>query len=239
NKPFSCIKMKYGQSNAILPNLNWKVRSIVWLDYDYTLNNSILKDIRQVFSSVKVGSVVIITVDANIKDEFGKEVEEGKMLEALKANVGPGKVPVDISENGLNGWNIAKIFKRIISSEIKKTVTDKNGGQPDGNKFIYNQLYNFCYDDGTRMLTVGGILYDEKTSKLFAQCCFNELKFIRTSNDPYNIIVPKLTLQEVKLLNKSLPGKFHKDSGFILEKYRLDYKKIYQFFPHFFETEVY
>lgn len=32
NKPFSCIEMKFGSSNEVLPMLKWKEPSIVWVD---------------------------------------------------------------------------------------------------------------------------------------------------------------------------------------------------------------
>ena len=37
NRPYRCIRIEFGESNEVLPKLAWDVKTIVWLDYDYTL----------------------------------------------------------------------------------------------------------------------------------------------------------------------------------------------------------
>src|SRR5438128_4044331 len=37
NRPFKCVKMEYGESTDILPQLTWNVRTICWLDYPWRL----------------------------------------------------------------------------------------------------------------------------------------------------------------------------------------------------------
>lgn len=236
NKPFSCIKMKYGDSNDILPVLEWDIRTIIWLDYDLTLDETILEDIKHVFTSAGVGSVIIITVDGNVRDENGDKLEEKEGMQQLRKNVGKEKVPIDISEKDLHGWKTLKVFRKIINNEMLETVKDRNGGRSPRNKLIYKQLFNFHYSDETRMLTVGGILFDEGTREQFNKCNFKKLDFIRSSEEPYLILVPKLTFREIKVLDKYLPSNFRNSPRFIPEDHRKMYKNVYRHFPHFAET---
>src|SRR6266404_4405372 len=52
NRPYSCIKMKWGKSNEMLPTLEWKKRTIVWLDYDVRLNRDVLADLRLIVANM-------------------------------------------------------------------------------------------------------------------------------------------------------------------------------------------
>jgi len=251
NKPFSCITIEYGDSTNVLPKLEWDKRTILWLDYDFSLNSSILGDIRHAFSSVVNGSVVIITVDGNIRDDggFGEKIEENELngnqvkkkelkLKYLIKNVGKKKVPINVKDKQLNGWNISKIYRKIIENEINDTLFSRNGGRSIGNKLLYKQLFNFYYNDGTKMLTVGGILFDEGSQDKFADCHFEELYFFRKDIDPFVIKVPKLTLREIKTLEKFLPTKFNDAPLFLTEDQKEQYKSIYPYFPNFVEADL-
>jgi hypothetical protein len=45
NRPYHCVKIKFGLAGEILPTLSWRDRTIAWLDYDGTLSTSILEDV--------------------------------------------------------------------------------------------------------------------------------------------------------------------------------------------------
>lgn len=237
NAPFSCIKMIYGDSNDVLPSLKWDVRTILWLDYDFTLKDSILKDIRYALSSMCEGSVIIVTVDGNIKNEYGDKIEKREKLKQLSCNIGEEKVPRDIKESDLNGWKCAKAFCRIITNEIQDTVKDMNGVHSKGNQHLYQQLFNFHYSDGTKMLTVGGVIFDERNIKKFQRCSFEKLNFIRFDQKPCRIKIPKLTLKEIKHLDTFLPDNFNESPEFIPFDQKEMYQYIYKYFPHY--TEVF
>ena len=65
NRPFKCIQIEYGESNDVLPQLDWGVKSIVWLDYDSTLNQSVLTDIDVAFTNAIPGSTILFSVNAH------------------------------------------------------------------------------------------------------------------------------------------------------------------------------
>src|SRR3954471_24514148 len=48
NKLFDCIEMQFGESNEVLAKLQWDGRTIIWLDYDGSINSNVLSDVQQV-----------------------------------------------------------------------------------------------------------------------------------------------------------------------------------------------
>jgi hypothetical protein len=236
NSPFKCIKIKFGLSTAILPTLQWDMRTILWLDYDGQLDASKLSDIGFFCTNADKGSVLIVSV--NVHPEFPK-ISPGP-LEQLKETVGEAKVPADLEDNQLMGWGKAAVCRNIITNEIEEIVSARNGERDPGSKFLFKQLFNFNYADDARMLTVGGILYDEGQAGTFAACGFDKLDFYRGNEEPYMIEVPKLTYAEIRELNTQLPcdpttklkGKSIPDTE--LEQYR----HLYRYFPKFADADL-
>ena len=204
NKPFSCIDIEFGDSNAVLPTLSWDVRTILWLDYDNKLDAEALTDIGFFSSNAIPGSMLVVTVDADPEDIGEEEVGENR-LHLLKSRVGGEKVPADVGIGALDGWGLAAVSRRIINNEILETLNDINGGRPNGMRIMYKQLFNFHYADGAKMLTVGGLLYDEGQKDIVAKCGFDSLPFIKSEDEEYRIVVPSLTFREIRHLNRQLP----------------------------------
>lgn len=238
NIPFSCIDVKFGPSNRILPNLKWDVRTILWLDYDQTLDAYMLSDINHFFTSAITGSVIIMTIDASVRDTSGEVVEDGKRMQILEERIGKDKIPRDIKEKDLHGWETAKIYHKIIVNEIEDLLHSRNGAQSEGNKLLAKQLFHFWYADGAKMLTVGFVLFDQGSETTFDRCGFNQLEFVKTGEEPYEIEVPKLTLREIKHLDKFLPSNICKSYNFIPDNDKNKYSKVYRYFPLFAETEL-
>lgn len=234
NRPYKCIELKFGHSNTILPVLPWNMRTILWLDYDGTLNADVLTDVRQFCTNPYSGSVIVVTVNAQT-DLFDTD-----RLEQFKEEVGRDRVPADVEPSNLDGWGVAELSHRIVSNEIEECLNDVNGTRPAGAKFKYKQLFNFRYADGARMMTVGGLLYDEGQQHLAAQANFDQLNFVKSDQEPYYIEVPKLTFREIRFLDSHLPSTN-------LSKVKLPgvpasdikrYAALYRYFPTFAETDI-
>lgn len=233
NRPYSCIDLKFGESNEILPTLPWGVRTIIWLDYDSPLFQSMLTDVKTVCSNAISGSMLIVTVDAE-PDEMEKRIQ------LLTERVGEQKIPEGLSEFKLGDWGTAIASRQIINNEIDATIKDRNGVLQPGSKIKYKQLFNFHYADGDRMLTVGGLLYDEGQSGKVAKCEFENLDFVKTGNEAYKIEVPCLTLKEIRHIDKQLPCKDLSQLHVLtIELGDLEcYAKIYRYFPTFVDAEI-
>ncbi|MFC1926548.1 O-methyltransferase [Chloroflexota bacterium] len=234
NKPFHCISIAPDTSSKILPSLEWSERpTIIWLDYDDSLNENILSDIDVVFSRVVSGSFFIVSVRASASD-FGDTPE--KRRSKLKQVIGD-KVPIDAELNSFSEREFPKLLWRIIDSEISQLITERNAGLGNNIRFEYSQALHFIYRDSVRIITVGGLVFQAGQRTQRDQCDFASLPFIKTGDEPYQIVVPKLTLKEIRALDEQLP-----DSTPSLSRVPdtdIDaYAKNYRYFPKFVETEL-
>jgi hypothetical protein len=243
NRPFNCIRIEFGSSSDVLPRLRWDVRTILWLDYDGKLDRDTLTDIKYACSSAPPGSMLIVTVNAHPERANGLSPSEiaSRRLERLQENIGAEKIPGDVDGKALKGWGEAEVLRRIIENEVLQTLSERNGGRDTGNKIKYRQLFNFHYADGPRMLTTGGLLYDEGHENIVNGGGFNQLKFaVLSDSDPYLIEVPNLTYREIQHLDAQLPVTDHTDlqAKSIPEKDLERYARIYRYFPNFAEADM-
>jgi hypothetical protein len=133
NCPYSCVRMAFGESNEVLPTLTWNVKTILWLDYDGTLMPTMLTDIKYFCASALPGSAIIVTVNAE-PQEYDKDKPR---LVALREQLGEERIPPDVKEEDLAQWGTAGVFRRILSSEIVDTLSERNGGLSPENKIDY------------------------------------------------------------------------------------------------------
>lgn len=199
NKPFKCIEVQYGPSSDELPKISFDPRSIVWLDYECKLKASVLTDIAFTCTALPAGSVLVVTVEAEPESEAQDPVK------ALAERVGEQRVPAGTMNRDVNASNLPVTYRRIISTQIEASLNARNGARPAGGKLRFDQLFFFKYRDTARMVTVGGLLYDEGQAAQVARCSFDSLVFTRRAAEPYEIDVPGLTYRELRRLDRSLP----------------------------------
>jgi len=228
NKPYLCIEMMFEDSHEALKKIkDWNKPSILWLDYDQRLDSKMLDDTTTFFSLASPGSMFIITI--NVKpDDFEKD-EDGDLiipenksikqirLEKFKNRILGSRLPYEIDDLNLGAVEFPKLIYKIITNEIINARDDRNGGLRQQEKLQYKQLFNFLYDDGTLMLTVGGIIYNEKQRVRIEEMNLSYFDFIRETEDSYFIKVPRLTFKEIRALDTFLPKKHDsKKKGIIL-----------------------
>ncbi|HKO44224.1 MAG TPA: O-methyltransferase [Pyrinomonadaceae bacterium] len=233
NRPFGCVSLRFGHSNKILEKLSWRKRTILWLDYDYRIDESCFSDISLFCNNARSGSMLIITVDAQT------ESEPDDLFDDLTERVGQERVPLGITAKSLTGWGMAKVSHRIIINEISSVIGSRNALREKSEVFTFRQLFNFHYKDSAQMLTVGGMIYADNESDKFQACNFGSLGFVRSASAPYKIELPRLTFREIRHLQSQLPidpAKL-KSKGIKREELR-KYAKVYRWFPSFAEVEM-
>ena len=233
NQPYSCVDIKFGHSNKMLPELIGDVRTILWLDYDYRLDATVLADISWFCTKAISGSVLIITVNAK-PDKHPKD----KVSEFIRRVV-KTKFPRNIKGKDLTDWGTAQVSRTVIHNHIEEELETRNGGRADGSKYKYQQLFNFHYEDGAKMLSVGGILFDQGNENKYNACQFDRFSFVRKDKEPYLIKVPKLTTKEILHLDAQLPERdLEKVTGHSIPMEDIkDYSELYRYFPKFAEVD--
>lgn len=244
NCPYKCIKLHFGDANDILPTINWAKKVILWLDYDYKIEESMLTDIGTFISRAQTGSIILLTIDVK-PDESIEQNGKKSRYEQLTERITKTKIPIDVEEKDLDAKNYPRVCYNIVNNEIDEILSKRNGGLE--NKLIYKQLFNFYYQDSSPMLSIGGILYAENDEKKIEKCQFHKIDFIRCEKDkyePYKIDVPNLTFRERRYLDKMMPSKniskLKKKAKpkFLTKKMVEDYSRVYRYVPNFVEAEI-
>ncbi len=245
NKPFSCIDIKYGESNDVLPELAWDKPSIVWLDYDGVLTDAVLRDISIVSAKALSGSLLIITVNANQykqpKNKGYEEVEK-ELLERFKKQIGYEALPASIKATNLQGdVNMAKTCQNIILDTINENLRDRNGLLGAEESLEFRLLFNVIYSDNAQMLTVGGIIFNSSHAELLTKCEFEKLDYVsKNDGELYDIKIPVITPRERHYLNQRLPHGTKDDAIKIgLRQNEIsDFARLYRYAPTYAEVEL-
>lgn len=231
NKPFSCITMYYGTAAEFFMSekMDWSCPAIIWLDYDYRLDGSVLADIDRVVEKAQPGSMLVVTVDADLPapDERREVLEAELGLSKLLGWVG-GRM------SRLGDWGLAHAYRAHSTASLKSTLLNRRSDCG------WHQLFNFRYQDGHKMLTFGGLLVDKEMKKVVKRCRFNELPYFRPGEKALEIAVPNLTEPEMHKLAQRMPN-LTKRSREPLTRLAINdtdidnYRLLYRYLPRFVE----
>jgi len=238
NRPYNSIKMLFGKSTDVLPKLAWEPRTIYWLDYDTTLSSEILDDIGMICAKAVSGSILIVSIC--IPGVGATETDEGASkgpLDSLRRSIGVERLPTGLKNNDFAGWGTAEIYRQVVNNQVEESLKNRNGILTPSSKIVYEQVYNFHYADGMRIMTLGGVLFDAGQRDVFDKCGFSTLDFTRSGSDAYHIEAPLLTFREIRTLERDLPVAANR-SKVPLSAADIDkFGKVYRYFPMFAEGE--
>lgn len=255
NKPYSYINVKFGNTAEVLPNLpwsDWKNKSIVWLDYTEKIMEYMLGDIDIVMLKAQPGSILLLSINIEQEEQKNRENQGDKLsakdfrLKKLEENIGRKNIPQRAYDMNLNVEKNKLIIREIIHNTILNALKKRIDGVEDKKQIQYKQLFNLYYKDSADMLTVGGIIYNQKQEKRI-DTMFKNLAFIGTNENCFDIIVPKLTYREIHALDKLLPDEKTRKTGVAKDGDKIiplskndvkNYANIYRYFPTFAETNL-
>jgi len=251
NRPYGCITIKNGQSNDILPTVGYEKNVVCWLDYDGCLADNALTDIAILLESARSGSAIAVSFNSNpykaleLKEKHGSNLTQaGLVLKELGEGIREEMLPTNLPNSGLFKATVfSKILRQIVFNQINKTLTNKNAGLGEEDKWIFSQIMYFDYKDGACMTTIGGVLYQQSDSHKFRCCDFESLDCYRSGDDSYSIDVPNLTMKEINRLHENMPlsrdgiDRSKLSEKVFSEKDILNFSKIYKYFPNFSEVE--
>lgn len=236
NKPYQCIHVEEGTSHVILPDLDFQKPTIAWLDYDGIVSNEILNDIGLCAQRMQLGSVLMVTLNAesgNSKDSV--EATLAKLTKSLKSK----RFPTGFKKSDLQGRSYCKFLRAICSSEIEDKIHERNAATPAEDLIVLRQFLHFSYSDGQKMCTLGWIVdkFEEKET-LIAECGLDDMPWYVSGADPFVIAPPVLTPHEVRALNRQLPeADLSKvSSPGVTEDEIRRFSGLYRHFPMYFEV---
>jgi len=236
NLPFSSIKLLWGNTKTELPKIDLSLRTLAWLDYDGRLSGDILDDIASFATRASSGSVLAISVQCQPEKYDGENPK--RAIDYFADQFGPDCVDPVFDDSSLLGWGTAKVFHSVICNQITASLAARNGVRPADQKIHYEQIFHFHYQDGARMLTVGGVFFDRGQKSIFDHCAFGDLHFVRSGGEAFPIEIPKLTSAEIKRLEVQMPllaGTLNHSS--MPAKDADQFVQIYRYFPNFISVD--
>ena len=237
NKPYAGIAMMFGGTEQHLSDIDFTRPTIIWLDYDGPMLQSVIEDIRTVSHQASHGTVLVVTVNAHPRQATPNG---GDMVEQVRGELGKERVPTNLDIVALRGWGLAEFYRAIGDGEIREALSVANGVRGKHERMDYRQLFNFQYQDGARMTTFGGVFFADHKKHDLEVCSFDRLMFVRHGVEAFRIDPPSLTLREMAHLERQLPrlGSSDLDLGPIPEKDAKSYCVLYRYLPTFLPVEV-
>lgn len=231
NKPFS-INLHFDHSSEVLPRLTWDRQSMVWLDYDDPLTGEMLSDLEYVVGATLDPSIVLVSVNVQAGPDIGRRK---RLIDEVGEDYMPSWARNDAA---LAQDNYRKAVKQIITSKIDEVLRDRNGVLSRDQKIHYRQLFNYSYQDGAKMLTVGGILYRSSFQEMVDACKLDELAHVKTGDKSFEITIPLLTIRERLHLDSQIPiGQPLSAPGLDPEQLS-SYARLYRHLPAFLDAEL-
>jgi hypothetical protein len=243
NRPFGGVDLRFGPSGTEIPKIDWKLRTICWLDYDDPLSPAILDDVRTVATRASDGSALVVTVQSHslpvIDPDGTGEFREIQTVDEYRSVMGANRVPADLKMSDLSGWRYAFTARRIIHAEIVDALAAVNASRPPAQHREFHQFMSLEYADGVRMTTIGGVFVDRGQRSVYNSCALDELLFYRAQLDAFRIEVPKLTPREMRMLEGRLPvgDPSTIDPRPMPPKDAVSFAKLYRYLPIFASFE--
>ena len=103
-------------------------------------------------------------------------------------------------------------------------------------------MFNFQYEDGAKMVSVGGVVYDAGQRPIVAKCSFEDLFFVRVDDKAHPISVSSLTHREIgRFLNQQLPAVLG-GAGLVGDgippEHLKQYAEVYRFAPFYVDADL-
>jgi hypothetical protein len=197
------------------------------LDYDGVVDAEKLREINLAGSQLPVGSILVVTVDAEAPNKNASSVIELKDYFEREARSYLGNT--DSKEFTLS--NLDRLSKKVVVNAFKDGMV--------GRGVDYIPLFDFVYADGHRMLSVGGLIGTAEEKRKVEGMDKEGAAYFRLNPEgqPYNISVPRLTAKERHLLDAAMPGEpSWQPKEFKLSKEDINsYREIYRFLPSYAE----
>ncbi len=241
NKPFNNITIVGDPSSKALPKFAWDKPHIIWLDYDDPLTVDMLLDVSTITARAKSGSMLTFSFQCFEAREIGlaKQTDQKPTaqdpVKLFTSTFGRDRVPTETDELDLRGWKFGELGRVMMLNEIESQLAIRNLGSDEQKIMEYREVCSIRYSDNAKMFTVCGVFVSREDENKFVKCEFESLNFLPIKGNRIEIEVPKLTLREIKALEKQLPLHTGKtiDCGAIPKKDASQFERLYRYLPNF------
>jgi hypothetical protein len=199
NKPYATIEVVEGLASAVLPTIDLEnQRSVVWLDYESQLEE-VLLETGEVCRRLGSGSAMLVTVNCSrgrvtvLDESERREKEEASFRASLGEIVAP-TLPGDFFEARNYPFHLAQALLTHLKRQCRL----------GGRGLSFRPLFNFLYEDGAPMITVGGFVLDDADLAAVNAVSIPD-RYSYLGEAQVQIAAPPLTAREKLALDQLLP----------------------------------
>jgi len=231
NVPFATVTVKEGYSGTVLPQMfaDTSLRDrpwLVWLDYDYELNEAVREDLKSIIENAPANSILLCTING-LDRKYGQAQERPQRVREILGDVVPDNLVKDACKGDAMQETLATLVLDYMTSAAAEMA------RPGG----FVPAFRIVYQDGAPMVTVGGVLPAKGAARV-ASDAVGQLDWpCRPSS---SIKAPHLTMREAAVLQAQLPSDQRLTSarvqelGFDLEEHELEaFETYYRQYPAF------
>lgn len=230
NAPFGCVKMMFGKSQTELPKIDFDKLSLVWLDYDNHISETMAADLRTVGRTVKAGSLVAVSFGGSMPAVGEPRKKEMARLQAEF----PEQVTPATPSSTFDGSGYLSLGRTILTEALAKAIDDADAGKPAAVRRSARQILFISYRDGKQMATLAWLILDAGMEQAYEDGRFNALPFFSPSEKPFKIEVPLITPHEFRTLERAAPDFVEeKMPEWIPPAERKAFAASYRYLPHF------
>ncbi len=237
NVPHDCVKILFGQSNAVLPQIKFDRPSIVWLDYDNALRRSMGSDLALVAGKAASGTFLAISVPGVLG--YNRTAEQREEEVARLKSQFKEFLAIDTTASALVGRKYAEFVRSTLGQIVADAVADADAGlQSEADRRHVHQVCYFRYQDGLPMMSIGWLIVAERDRHLMADSHLDDLVFYRDQADAYQIDVPIVTPLEIREMERRLPNlEAANDLDWIPAAQREAFARSARYLPHYVASE--
>lgn len=228
NCPYALIGVKISRIGSVIRDLRKDLDHLLWMDYDSTVRPEYLADVTEAVSHLEPRSLVLTTVD--VESPKGTRTP-GEVREHFESEFGE-LIPPTLKLSHFSPKRLPALNFALVWRAIQRGLSGRAG-------IDFQLLFNFLYQDGHRMLTIGGMIVDSEARSKLRESNVFDASYVRRrpSQRPYRIRVPVLTRKERLYLDSFMPcRKRWRPKAFELGAADLKaYRDIYRFAPQFAE----
>jgi hypothetical protein len=228
NCPYAAITVRIGKVGSEIRKLSPELSHLLWLDYDSTIQMAYLADVTQAILHCRPGSIILATVDIEAPRSERTPTEVREYFQATFGDL----LPANQRLSEFTSKNLYSVNGQLLWRAIQRGLNGREG-------ISFQLLFNFVYQDGHRMLTIGGMVVDDPTRLRLKNSAIWNTPYVRKNlrQKPYNIRVPVITRKERLYLDSAMPCKndWRPTEFEIGLKDLKAYRDIYRFAPQFAE----
>jgi len=233
NKPFGLIDVRNESiSNYLKSDLKYKP-TICWLDYDNSLSESIIDDIRDIGTRIPAGSAVFVTVASEMPRDF-LSMSEAERLSQVIEDFGVLAADVDVVD--VEEANFGRVYYKILRAAFTNSFAARDEAE-------FLPCFRVVYNDSLKMLTYGGAFVSEHNVKPFLKSVRRRMPFLfRDISAPYSIRTINMTERERHLMEFSSTARLNcaeanklRSLGYKAEDISA-YRDLVRFMPRYVET---